>query len=194
MGRHSVPYAFLSTRTRHFFLLSPSGFTSDVCRSRNKSILGCQQISFRVHDTVSVSISLIQHAFETLCSSQFKFVHSKNVYFFQGKETARTVGKSMNGNRVADGPKSLVAAVRRRMELLGKVVDGLFNALDSVRRHVVGHTGTDAPSEEDERQPAAKGTKKKRRIRQESKRGGEAAESATSEGRVARRTTEGGAG
>jgi hypothetical protein len=59
----------------------------------------------------------------------------------------------MNGNRVADGPKSLVAAVRRRMELLGKVVDGLFDALDSVRRHVVGHAGTDAPTKEHEWQP-----------------------------------------
>jgi hypothetical protein len=64
----------------------------------------------------------------------------------------------MNGNRVADGPKSLVAAVRRRMKLLGKVVNRLFDALDSVRRHVVGHTGTDAPSEEDERQPATEGS------------------------------------
>lgn len=63
----------------------------------------------------------------------------------------------MNGNRVADGPRSLVAAVRRRMELLGKVVDGLFNALDSVRRHVVGRTGTDAPTKENERQPATEG-------------------------------------
>jgi hypothetical protein len=82
-------------------------------------------------------------------SSSWTDVHSQNVYFFQLPSNSirrRTAATRLFGPSATLFPFIDFSTVRA-------VVDGLFDALDSVRRHVVGHAGTDAPTKEHEWQP-----------------------------------------